>query len=342
MSSVPLCGVNETNPRPSRVETPLRPPMASHANAAAIQDSDEPLGTECESECESKGSRTVINYISGGQGGSGGGGGFQGYGGAGGAGEGPILQYDMKAERIVVKNFISHETVPSDWVRIPLGHVDLRNEIRMDGVTGAVWRGHGRKRVRRMYSARVVGHTEPMTVALYQGNNADDVWKLYHRSFDLLTCDFQEWRRDISRHSGLRHPHILQIYASACLSGIYATVFHDGATVITIVHLLSLIVHDAGDLVLFSQFLYSFGDSAVLRAYILWYTTADWRNVYDYKPVSSTGEVFQICWIRRSTGHLCIEFSAVHTYDGFFRVSNNTESPPQSMLNLHDPNLEAR
>ncbi|KAF7364422.1 hypothetical protein MSAN_01103200 [Mycena sanguinolenta] len=155
-----------------------------------------------------------------------------------------------------------------------------------------------------MYSARVVGHNEPMTVALYQGDNAEE-----------------EWKRDLSRYSGLRHPHILQIYASASSSGIHATVFHD-------------------DLVLFSQFLGSFRSSAILQAYILWYTNADWNNVYEY--YTAPDDTHHICWIRGSTGRLSVEFNTLATYDGFDRVIPGSQlSPPRSVLSLHNQHQES-
>ncbi|KAF7374294.1 hypothetical protein MSAN_00312600 [Mycena sanguinolenta] len=221
--------------------------MFSQSDAATIQQSDRVSGTEH----GRNGWRTFINYISGGQGGSGGGGGFR--GGAGGIGEGPTLQYDMKAERIVVKNFTSPEATPSDFRRIPFGDIDLRSDIHVDAETGAVSRRWGWKGVRQMYSARVVGHNEPMTVALYEGDHAEE-----------------EWKRDLSRYSHLRHPHTLQIYASASLSGIYAVIFHD-------------------DLVLFSHFLEHFRYSVVLKVYIMACMFVDWDSAYNYSASILTG-----------------------------------------------------
>ncbi|KAJ7104752.1 hypothetical protein C8R44DRAFT_807819 [Mycena epipterygia] len=52
-----------------------------------------------------------------------------------------------------------------------------------------------------------------MTVALYQGNNAEENWK-----------------KEISKYSRLRHPNLVQLYGtvtSPC--GVYAMVFHDGS-----------------------------------------------------------------------------------------------------------------
>ncbi|KAF7364404.1 hypothetical protein MSAN_01101100 [Mycena sanguinolenta] len=196
---------------------------------------------------------------------------------------------------------------PLYFLRIPRGNIDLRSEIRLDAVRGVVQRDRERGSLRRMYSARVVGHNEPMTVALYQGDNAE-----------------QEWRRDLSRHSRLWHPHILQIYASASWSGIYATVFHD-------------------DLVLFAQFVDTFRHSAVLKSYFLWHMNADLQAAGDYcVRILPVEERFSTCWIRRSTGRLCLEFSTSETNDGFRgKLTAQLQSQPQPMLSLHDPNLES-
>ncbi|KAF7364436.1 hypothetical protein MSAN_01104700 [Mycena sanguinolenta] len=125
---------------------------------------------------ESNGMQTLTSYISGGQGGMGGSG-LQGRGGAGGNGEGPTLQYEIKGERIVMNTFNGPGATASDFLRIPLGNIDLRSELRVDAMTGAVWRCREYKCVRQMYSARVVGHSEPMSVALYQGHHAKEEWK---------------------------------------------------------------------------------------------------------------------------------------------------------------------
>ncbi|KAJ7748449.1 hypothetical protein B0H14DRAFT_3897149 [Mycena olivaceomarginata] len=281
---------DEPNPHPIPVETPLHPPMSSQSDAAAIHQSDRASATER----GSNGCRAVINYISGGQGGNGGDGGLQGYGGAGGTGEGPTLQYDIKAERIVVKTFTSPEATPSDFLRIPLANIDLRSEIRVDAETATVWRHRERKSVRRMYSARVVGHNEPMTVALYQGHNADE-----------------EWKRDLCDHSVLRHPHILQIYASASSFGIHAVIFHD-------------------DLVLLPHFLDSFRYySAVLTVYIHWYTNAEWSDACKYYAgISPMGMLVCYSISACPPGHLCVEFSNFYTDDGFSPLTDRIIATP--------------
>ncbi|KAJ7455197.1 hypothetical protein FB451DRAFT_647547 [Mycena latifolia] len=101
-------------------------------------------------------------------------------------------------------------TLPSDFRRIPLGDLDLRSEIRLNCESSEAYRSYGRRSVRRIYSARVHGSKSPMTVALYQGENAEE-----------------EWRRDLSQYSWLRHPNLVQLFGAASSSGIHATIFYD-------------------------------------------------------------------------------------------------------------------
>ncbi|KAJ7101828.1 hypothetical protein C8R43DRAFT_1047694 [Mycena crocata] len=81
---------------------------------------------------------------------------------------------------------------------IPLGDIDLRREIRLDSKYGTVGRQRGRGSACRMYSAKLDGRRSDMTVILYRGTNAEE-----------------NWREDISKHSYLRHPNVLQIYGAA-------------------------------------------------------------------------------------------------------------------------------
>ncbi|KAJ7461442.1 hypothetical protein FB451DRAFT_1404676 [Mycena latifolia] len=100
-------------------------------------------------------------------------------------------------------------TLSSDFRMIPLGDLNLHNEIRLDsGVAYRRW--NSTRSVRRMYSARIHGSKAPMTVALYESENAEE-----------------EWRQDVSRYSCLRHPNILQLFGTINSSGIHAAIFHD-------------------------------------------------------------------------------------------------------------------
>ncbi|KAJ7094200.1 hypothetical protein C8R44DRAFT_814836 [Mycena epipterygia] len=49
-----------------------------------------------------------------------------------------------------------------------------------------------------------------MTVAVYQGENAEETW-----------------RRNLAHYSGLRHPNIVQLYGAVNSGGLYAMIFHD-------------------------------------------------------------------------------------------------------------------
>jgi hypothetical protein len=64
----------------------------------------------------------------------------------------------------------------SDFRMIALGDIYLQKEIGLGGGRRTVRdRLHDRGSVRRVYSARVVGLDGNKTVAMYQGNGAEDV-----------------------------------------------------------------------------------------------------------------------------------------------------------------------
>ncbi|KAJ7442953.1 hypothetical protein B0H11DRAFT_2204353 [Mycena galericulata] len=94
--------------------------------------------------------------------------------------------------------------LPLDFRMIPMGDIYLRHRV------GIVTRWTGRNCARRLYSARIEGKQTDMTVAMYQGDNAE-----------------QEWREDISRYLSLRHPNFLQLYGVASSAGIHAIILHD-------------------------------------------------------------------------------------------------------------------
>ncbi|KAJ7711199.1 hypothetical protein B0H16DRAFT_636664 [Mycena metata] len=106
----------------------------------------------------------------------------------------------------------NHHTYPPspDFRKIPMGEIDLQHEIQFDDDSGVVYRRRGQRCARRMYSAKIDGCKTAMTVALYQGPNAE-----------------QAWQKDISMHSWLRHPNFVQLYGVASTSHMYAAVFHD-------------------------------------------------------------------------------------------------------------------
>lgn len=66
-------------------------------------------------------------------------------------------------------------TLVTDFPVIPLGHINLLQQIGHYRSAGVVCRGHHQNSVRRMYSARIHGSKSKMVGALYQGDGAEEV-----------------------------------------------------------------------------------------------------------------------------------------------------------------------
>ncbi|KAF7340609.1 hypothetical protein MSAN_02132500 [Mycena sanguinolenta] len=107
----------------------------------------------------------------------------------------------------ITNNYTSVPRLPADFRMIPMGDIDLRREIRVDQLTGVANCPRQRTCIRRMHSAkaRIDGRESKVTVAVYQGNGAQE-----------------EWRRDIGNHAN-----IIQICGAATSNGINATLFND-------------------------------------------------------------------------------------------------------------------
>jgi hypothetical protein len=59
---------------------------------------------------------------------------------------------------------------------IPMGDIDLLEEIHLNNETGVVGRHHPERTcIRRMYSAKIDGRKSGVTVAIYQGEGAEEV-----------------------------------------------------------------------------------------------------------------------------------------------------------------------
>ncbi|KAJ7509113.1 hypothetical protein B0H11DRAFT_1363248 [Mycena galericulata] len=174
--------------------------------------------------------------------------------------------------------FNSPPDVPSDFRRIPLGDVDLRHEIRMDASGVVHWQG-ARACARKMYSARVEGKQSDMTVAVYQGENAEEKWKL-----------------ELAKYSGIRHPNFVQPFGIVSASGLYATIFHD-------------------ELVPVGQYLEEYRHSIISFVYLHAYVGGELQDAIHYlEPLVGIRALAIIysestAWIRRSAGRLCVELS---------------------------------
>ncbi|KAJ7261432.1 hypothetical protein C8J57DRAFT_1513960 [Mycena rebaudengoi] len=62
------------------------------------------------------------------------------------------------------------------------------------------------------------GRQSDMTVAIYQGENAEE-----------------NWRRELAKYSGIRHPNFIQLYGTVSSPGLHAIIFHDGS-VSSVIH----------------------------------------------------------------------------------------------------------
>ncbi|KAJ7063847.1 hypothetical protein C8F01DRAFT_1250114 [Mycena amicta] len=63
----------------------------------------------------------------------------------------------------------------ADFRKIPLGDINLQRELRVDDRSVSVYRRREYGCVHRMYSAQVEGRKAGMTVAIFQGDNAEEV-----------------------------------------------------------------------------------------------------------------------------------------------------------------------
>ncbi|KAF7353291.1 hypothetical protein MSAN_01517100 [Mycena sanguinolenta] len=139
-------------------------------------------------------------HITGGFGGSGGEGGDQ--GGDGGTGQGPTVYFGQPQAQ-----------EQSDFRTIRRGDLKLLKEVRLSTESGIVGRQSQAVGVRRaVYHAEIRGDPGIVTVAMYQGDGAEE-----------------EWRKDIAKYESIWHANIMQLYGLVSTKKLYAMVFHDGA-----------------------------------------------------------------------------------------------------------------
>jgi hypothetical protein len=83
-------------------------------------------------------------------------------------------------------------TLAADFPIIPLGHINLLQEVGLHSGANVGQRKNGGNSVRRMYTARVHGCKSNMTVALYQGNGAEDVGFLFSRANPIFIGPYRD------------------------------------------------------------------------------------------------------------------------------------------------------
>ncbi|KAJ6548097.1 hypothetical protein DFH09DRAFT_1169787 [Mycena vulgaris] len=192
--------------------------------------------------------------------------------------------------------------LPSDFRKIPLGDIDLQREIRLDDTSGVVSRHSRGKSGRRMYSAKIYGTTSNVTVGMYEGKNAEE-----------------EWREHVSRYTSLRHPNLVQIFATASSRATYATVLHD-------------------DLVPWDHFLDVHRHSTTRTVYIWVFCCTEWQKASNYvrsaRQMPMAPSAYDCTfWIRRSSGRMCADLIP----DGRTRrpQSLNIPSSPHDLITLN-------
>ncbi|KAJ7775402.1 hypothetical protein B0H16DRAFT_1507218 [Mycena metata] len=88
---------------------------------------------------------------------------------------------------------------------LPMGDIDLQRELMVNTQSGVVESRRERNCVRRVYSARVIGRNSNLTVAIYQGNGAEE-----------------DWRRDTKMYMSVRRvlSNVLTLVGAECNSAI--------------------------------------------------------------------------------------------------------------------------
>jgi hypothetical protein len=146
---------------------------------------------------------------------------------------------------------LAQTIVMVDFRLIPLGDIDLQHEIRLGMDAAIVERRRERRCVRRVYSAKLEGRSSGMTVALYQGNNAEEVCVRALSLFcqfsvaliGMAICRLPTFLPSVPPQKcslcftliavDCRHPNIVQLYGVVNSPGIHAAVYHDGTSFVS-------------------------------------------------------------------------------------------------------------
>ncbi|KAF7337262.1 Kinase-like protein [Mycena sanguinolenta] len=202
-------------------------------------------------------------HITGGFGGSGG----EGFdkGGDGGTGQGPTVYFGQPKEQ-----------EPFEFRTIRLGDLKLVKEVCLSTESGVVVRQSQGVGVRRIHPAEIRGDPGTVTVAMYQGDGAED-----------------EWRQDVAKYASIRHPNIMQLYGLVNARRLRGMVFHD-------------------EVIPYAHFVHRFEHSPILSAYILGYCTTGFWEATNYidnviGPSRDFGSLS--VWIRPATGEFCLDLA---------------------------------
>ncbi|KAJ7679419.1 hypothetical protein DFH06DRAFT_510807 [Mycena polygramma] len=222
-------------------------------------------------------------------------------------------------------------SIVSDFRTIRLGDIDLR-DLRLDTASDLAGHPGESRSTRRVYTARVEGRKSNMTVAIYQGNGAEEVsyvTVLLHANFTRINT--QDWREDVALYTSLRHPDFVQLWGltPTSRSGIHAAVFHD-------------------DLISFNDFVNLHRHSPLLVVYIFARCGAEHESSrpYFYSVFEGCGLEHYECtlWIRHSTGRLCVDPHPGQrgTIQSFSHIDDlDLKSKPLALTSLNAPGTES-
>ncbi|KAJ7029901.1 hypothetical protein C8F04DRAFT_1043024 [Mycena alexandri] len=201
----------------------------------------------------------------------------------------------------LTNNYVAAPVVPPNFRMIPIGDIDLQHELVVNEISGVVDRRFQRNSVRRVYSAAIEGRNSNVTVAVYQGDGAEE-----------------DWRRDTEVYMSVRHPSIIQIWAGASYENIHATVFH-------------------GDLVPVKAFLAP--QSTIIMVYSILCYEEEWRRVKHYFKSLGQGHLPSwecTMWIRTSTGRLSVDPVAPDAETEFVLDTDYPKTSPVRQTATHD------
>ncbi|KAJ6530691.1 hypothetical protein B0H19DRAFT_1384609 [Mycena capillaripes] len=171
--------------------------------------------------------------------------------------------------------FTTAPAEPCDFRRVRMGDIDLQREIHVDKDSCVVdWHPGRRRSARRMYSATIDSRKSSVTVAIYQGDGAEE-----------------EWRHHVAKYMMIRQVPPFYCSVQSSSKNIHAAIFHDD--LIPFQHLQELCSH-----------------SPMLAVFIHAWSYTDFEAVRDYLFSAfqlALSELECTFWIRRSTGQVCVD-----------------------------------
>ncbi|KAJ7044392.1 hypothetical protein C8F04DRAFT_1250350 [Mycena alexandri] len=197
-------------------------------------------------------------------------------------------------------NYVTAPALPPSHLRmIPMGDIDLQKELTVNKESWVLGCRRERTCVRRVYSAVINGRNSNVTVAVYQGDGAEE-----------------HWEQDAEVYMSVRHPNVIQIWAGASYGNIHATVFH-------------------GDLVPLKSFLAR--QSPIMMVYLYeYYRVNDYFKALRQREL---GWAQCTMWIRTSTGRLCVDPVPPDTCTEFFLLPSSLVVGPMSSFESFIPQV---